>query len=233
MPVSTPERRPVHVSGKCYKYPYHNMPRIRSTVHPCFVLRLLGRYRHQDINFDYAPSPISTDVSVRALLSEIAITASSCVNLSWLHGTWFDFRERGVAIARCDPKPPARESPVPEAEEEIHTDEERDLEDPRLVRARYELLAYMAKHNTRSGGTAAAPPTAGSSTDVPGKRKRSSASASPAPSDSPVEQSGKRQSKRLKASRKPLSQGEPITSNLVTPPPTVRRSSRKTKGSSR
>ncbi len=138
MPVSTPERRPVHVFGKCYKYPYRNMPRIRSTVHPCFVLRLL--YRHQPINFDYAPSPISSDDSLRALLSDIAITASSCVSLSWLHGTWFDFRERGLVVAWRDTKPKPGE---------------RGLEDP-LVQDR--LLEYMATHNTRT--TRRVPPPA-------------------------------------------------------------------------
>ncbi len=139
--MSTPERRPVHVAGKCYKYPYRNMPRIRSTVHPCFVLRLLGRYRHQPINFDYAPSPISSDDSLRALLSDIAITASSCVSLSWLHGTWFDFRERGLVVAWRDTKskPGGRE-----------------LEDP-LVQDR--LLEYMATHNTRTSSRVPPPTT--------------------------------------------------------------------------
>ncbi|KAF9027345.1 hypothetical protein BDZ89DRAFT_1134297 [Hymenopellis radicata] len=40
MPVCTPDRLPVHVSGRCYKYPDRNRPRIRSTVHACFVLRI-------------------------------------------------------------------------------------------------------------------------------------------------------------------------------------------------
>ncbi|KAF9007724.1 hypothetical protein BDZ89DRAFT_1144443 [Hymenopellis radicata] len=170
------------------------MPRIRSTVHPCFVLRALGRYRHQPINFDYAPSPISNDRPVRALLSEIAITASSCVNLSWLHGTWFDFRERGLVVARHDPKPRSQpESPV----EEIQTDEERDLEDPRLVVTRYKLLEYMATHNQRS--PQCHPPRFRRQTFP----ERESVSVSPAPSHSVDEQSGKRRSKRLMAARKP------------------------------
>ncbi|KAF9007779.1 hypothetical protein BDZ89DRAFT_1144398 [Hymenopellis radicata] len=189
MPVCTPDRLPVHVSGRCYKYPYRNMPRIRSTAHPRFVLRALGRYRHQTINFDYAPSPISTDRSVRALLSEIAITASSCVNLSWLHGTWFDFRERGLAT--------------------IPSLNRRSQKTRKFKRTKIE---YMVTHNQRSSGTNGVPPTTVPSADVPGKRKRT-VSASSAPSDSVEEQSGKRRSKRLMTARNPprLSVGALLT----------------------
>ncbi|KAF9024670.1 hypothetical protein BDZ89DRAFT_1114576 [Hymenopellis radicata] len=226
MPVYTPDRL------QC-TFPLKNTTNIRIVIFP-----VSGRPSTHALSFvpsgdidanplvlNYAPNPISKNPSLSALLSEIFVTATSCVNISWLHGTWFDFRERGVAVARHDPKPPARESPVSE-DEEIHTDEERDLEDPRLVLTRYKLLKYMATHNQRSSGTTAVPPTTVPSADVPGKRKRT-ISPSPAPSESVDEQSGKRRSKRLMASKKPPSQDATIVNDLATPPPTVRKSSRK------
>ncbi len=151
LPVCTPDKLPIYIRDKRYDYPYSNLPRIETSIHPCFVIKSLCHYVAEG-NLDYAPNSLIANRHWRRLISEIGITSSLAINLSWLHGTWNDYPERPAVAARPDPVPILASSNEENTEDEndgYTTDEPRDLYDPRALYVLQAMDAYMAKHDKR------------------------------------------------------------------------------------
>ncbi|KAF9021152.1 hypothetical protein BDZ89DRAFT_1116103 [Hymenopellis radicata] len=147
LPVRTPNKLPIYVGEVRHDYPYPNLPRVRTTIHPCFVLGSIFKYTLGDL--DYAPNSLANDDSREGLIYSIGIISSLCVNLSWLHGTFDDFLDRPVPTARPDPRPKPKLPPVDDADEEGYSTDQRDRNDPRILIRQRKMQAYMAKHNRR------------------------------------------------------------------------------------
>ncbi|KAF8904157.1 hypothetical protein CPB85DRAFT_1255486 [Mucidula mucida] len=137
LPVCTANNLPIYIGEERHNHPYTNLPRVKSTIHPCFVIESAFNYTLGDL--DYAPNSLTDDDSLR-------------VNLLWLHGTWDDFKDRPVPVARPDPRPKRKLPPVEveDADSEGYaSDQPHNLNDPRILKRRKGLQAYIAKHNRR------------------------------------------------------------------------------------
>ncbi len=151
LPVCTPDKLPIYIRDKRYDYPYSDLPRIETSIHPCFVIKSLCQYVAWG-NLDYAPNSLIANPHWRRLVSETGLTSSLPINLSWLHGTWNDYPERPAVAARPDPVPIVASSNEENTEDEnddYTTDEPRDLYDPRALLVLQAMDAYMAKHDQR------------------------------------------------------------------------------------
>ncbi|KAF8909502.1 hypothetical protein CPB85DRAFT_750452 [Mucidula mucida] len=167
LPICSPAELPIYVGEARHDYPYRNFPRVKTTIHPCFVLGSIFTYdtlKHSNDTLNF----LANDETRQRLVSDIIIMTAMCVNLSWLHGTWYDFPDRKIVSARPDPKPKPQLPPIDDAikrgtakqtlrydeEDEDESegyaiDEVRDTDNPRIHARRERLQAYMAKHNRR------------------------------------------------------------------------------------
>ncbi len=146
LPICTADKLPIYIGEKRYDYPYNDLPRVETSIHPCFVFKSLCKYLVRG-NLAYAPNSLTDDAQRRSRIGSIGITASLCVKLSWLHGTWEDFPDRPSVLARPDPVP--KDAPPNQEQEDDAIDEPRDLYDPRTLFVVDAMEKYMAKHNKR------------------------------------------------------------------------------------
>ncbi len=150
LPVCTANNLPIYIGEERHNHPYPNLPRVKSTIHPCFVIESAFNYTLGDL--DYAPNSLTDNESLVGLISSIGIISSLCVNLLWLHGTWDDFKDRPVPVARPDPRPKCKLPPVEVEDtdsEGYASDQPRNLNDPRILKRQKGLQVYIAKHNRR------------------------------------------------------------------------------------
>ncbi|KAF8909499.1 hypothetical protein CPB85DRAFT_1307740 [Mucidula mucida] len=149
LPVCTPDKLPIYIRDKRHDYIYSDLPRIETSIHPCFVIKSLCQYVAWG-NLDYAPNSLIANPHWRRLVSETGLTSSLPINLSWLHGTWTDYPERPAVAARPDPVPIVASSNEVNIEDDGYTtDEPRNLYDPRGRFVLQAMDTYMAKHDKR------------------------------------------------------------------------------------
>ncbi|KAF8907212.1 hypothetical protein CPB85DRAFT_845185 [Mucidula mucida] len=120
-----PECGIFHVGDKQYQYPYENLPTIKTSIHPAFVLPSIDLYRL----FTYSPNPTKPPVVssvLHNLLHEIMSLVQLAIPIDWLDGTWDEYDHRGLVLVRDYPRNP-REKASPPLEDGYVTPEERDV----------------------------------------------------------------------------------------------------------
>ncbi len=87
------------MGDKQYQYPYDNLPTIKTTIHPAFVLPSVDLYRL----FTYSPNPTKPPVInsvLHNLLHEIMSLVQLAIPVDWLDGTWDEYDHRGLVLLR-------------------------------------------------------------------------------------------------------------------------------------
>ncbi len=176
MPLVTEDRRPLYIGDKRYDYPYLNLPLVKTLIHPAFVLPSLDDYRLSSAA-DISPNPLVDDETIESLVSNITNEIDRPLPITWLHGAWSGYPERGLIVVREFPKSPGSRETTPSDDDGYETPEERDFSpnDPRVVARQNKVLKYMAEHNERPAPAAKAP-AAGDAVKVTRAKSQSSTS---------------------------------------------------------
>ncbi|KAF8907208.1 hypothetical protein CPB85DRAFT_1312110 [Mucidula mucida] len=144
-----PEKEILHVGDKQYHYPYDNLPLIKTSIHPAFVLPSVNLYRLFTYSSNPTKPPVINSV-LHNLIHEIMSLVHLAIPVDWLEGTWDEYDHRGLVLVRDYPRNP-REKASPPLEDGYVTPEERDVkpDDPRKVRREKKMEKYIEEHNQK------------------------------------------------------------------------------------
>ncbi len=231
------EQKPVYIRGTRYDPPYTNLPLIQANIHPAIAFNVLMDYEMTTCCRASRGCPLIDDPLYMSIL-RIKCVLTQPVPIEWLHGTWMEFRDRGIVpVTKRRKEPPRDEAPA--VDNRCKTPEERDYKPkhPLVLKQQEKEQKYMRENNERSTALAKGKAsdikkhhflssTVVTTVDVqPAKRARSpSLSRTADPVEEPPAKRGK--TKTQKGGRNETSTES--SADLPTPPP-LRRSTRKPK----